>query len=321
MNNKLRRAAWGASLLFAMLTSAAAQDWPSRNVTVVVPVPAGVASDIVARVVFEQVGKQVGQSFVIENRQGAGGTIGGNSVAKATPDGHTVLVWGAIAAANALYTKLPYDTLRDFTPVAVFGQTPLVVVTGVGRYKTLGELVSAAKANPGKLNYSTVGVGSASHFGAEQLAVSAGFSAQHVPFKGSEWLTEVLAGRMDFAVPPLPSALGLIRDGKVVPIAISSLTRSPSLPNIPTMVEAGLKADAVYPFYTAAFLPAKTPPAIAEKLHAEIMKALAVPSVQDRLKAAGIDPMPMTMAEFGDFFKKDIANNLELVKAAKMPTQ
>jgi hypothetical protein len=321
MNILLRGAALGASLLLATLTPAAAQDWPSRTVTVVVPVPAGVTSDIVARVVFEQVGRQLGQSFVIENRTGAGGTIGGNTVAKATPDGHTILVWGAIAAANALYTKLPYDTLNDFTPVAVFGQTPLVVVTGAGRYKTLGELVAAAKAEPGKLNYATVGAGSAAHFGAEQLAVAAGFTAQHIPFKGSEWLTEVLAGRLDFSVPPMPSAIGLIRDGKLVPLAVSSSTRSPSLPNVPTMVEAGLKADAVYPFYTAAFLPAKTPHTIAEKLHAEIVKALAQPSVQARLTAAGVDPMPMTMAEFGAFFKKDIANNLELVKAAKMPTQ
>ena len=321
MNNLLRRAILGASLLLATLTFASAQDWPSRTVTVVVPVPAGVTSDIVARVVFEQVGRQVGQTFVIENRTGAGGTIGGNSVAKATPDGHTILVWGAIAAANALYTKLPYDTLNDFTPVAVFGQTPLVVVTGAGRYKTLGELVAAAKANPGKLNYATVGVGSAAHFGAEQLAVAAGFSAQHVPFKGSEWLTEVLAGRLDFSVPPVTSAIGLIRDGKLVPLAISSSMRARSLPNVPTMVEAGLKADAVYPFYTAAFLPAKTPHVIAEKLHTEIMKALAVPAVQDRLTAVGVDPMPMTMTEFSAFFKKDVANNLELVKAAKMPTQ
>jgi tripartite-type tricarboxylate transporter receptor subunit TctC len=321
MKNMLWRAGFGAILSIAALTTAAAQDWPSRNVTVVVPVPAGVTSDIVARVVFEQVGKQVGQSFVIENRVGAGGSIGGNTVAKATPDGHTILVWGAIAAATAIYRKLPYDTLNDFTPVAVFGQTPLVVVTGAGRYKTLGELVSAAKADPGKLNYATVGAGSASHFGAAQLSVSAGISAQHIPFKGSEWLTEVMAGRLDFSVPPMPSAIGLIRDGKIVPLAISSSKRSPSLPDVPTMVEAGLKADAVYPFYTAAFLPAKTPPAIAEKLHAEIMKALELPSVKERLAAIGVDPMPMTQAEFGAFFKKDVANNLELVKAAKIPTQ
>ena len=321
MKSILGRAVLSAFLLVAALTQAPAQDWPSRNVTVIVPVPAGVTSDIAARVIFEQVGKQVGHTFVVENRPGAGGTIGGNVVAKAVPDGHTILVWGSIAAANALYTKLPYDTLKDFTPVAVFGQTPLVVVTGAGRYKSLGELISAAKANPGKLNYATVGVGSAAHFGTEQLAVSADFSAQHVPFKGGEWLTEVIAGRIDFAVSPMTSAIGLIRSGKLVPLAISSSTRSASLPNVPTMVEAGLKPDAVYPYYTGAYLPAKTPHAIAEKLHDEVMKALAVPDVQQRLAAVGVDPMPMTIAEFDAFFKKDVAANLELVKTAKIPRQ
>ena len=321
MNALLCRAVLGAFLLIAALTAAPAQEWPSRNVTVVVPVPAGVASDIIARVVFDQVGRQVGHTFVVENRPGAGGSIGGNTVAKATPDGHTILVWGSIAAANALYTKLPYDTLKDFTPVAALGQTPLVVVTSVGRFKSLGDLVSTAKANPGKLNYATVGVGSAAHFGAEQLAVSAGFSAQHVPFKGGEWLTEVVAGRLDFAVAPVTSAIGLIRDGKLVPLAISSSTRSASLPDVPTMVEAGLKSDSVYPFYTGAYLPAATPNAIAEKLHNEIMKALALPAVRERLAAVNVDPMPMTLAEFASFFKKDVAANLELVKAAEIPRQ
>jgi len=321
MNNILRRAGFGAILLIAALTSAAGQDWPSRNVTVILPLPPGVASDVIARVVFEQVGKQVGQTFVIENRPGAGGTIGANMVAKAAPDGHTILVYGSIAAANALYTKLPYDTLNDFTPVVLFGQTPLVVIVGAGRYKSLSELISTAKAKPGELNYSTVGVGSAAHFGAARLAVSSGFSAQHVPFKSGEFLTEIIAGRIDFAVSPVTTAIGAIRDGKLVPLAISSSTRSPSLPNVPTMVEAGLKADAVYPFYTGAYLPAKTPSAIAEKLHAEVMKALALPAVQERLVAIGVDPMPMTLAAFGAFFKKDIADNMELVKAAKIPTQ
>lgn len=321
MNALLCRAVLSAFLLIAALATAPAQDWPSRNVTVVVPVPAGVASDIIARVVFDQVGRQVGHTFVVENRPGAGGSIGGNSVAKAAPDGHTILVWGSIAAANALYTKLPYDTLKDFTPVAALGQTPLVVVTSVGRFKSLNDLVSTAKANPGKLNYATVGVGSAAHFGAEQLAVSAGFSAQHVPFKGGEWLTEVVAGRLDFAVAPVTSAIGLIRDGKLVPLAISSSARSASLPDVPTMVEAGLKSDAVYPFYTGAYLPSGTPQAIAEKLHNEIMKALALPAVRERLAAVNVDPMPMTLAEFGAFFKKDVAANLELVQAANMPRQ
>jgi tripartite-type tricarboxylate transporter receptor subunit TctC len=321
MNIQFRRGLLGAALLLAGAVPGLAQNWPTHNITVVVPVPAGVASDIISRVVFEQVGKQVGQAFVVENRVGAGGTIGANMVAKSAPDGHTILVYGSIAAANALYTKLPYDTLNDFTPTVAFGQTPLVVITGQGRYKTLAELVAAAKAKPGALNYSTVGVGSAAHFGAARLAVSAGFDVQHIPFKGGEWLTEIIAGRIDFAVSPVTTAIGAINDGKLVPLAVMSAKRISSLPNVPTMIEAGQTADAIYPFYTGAYLPSKTPRAIAEKLHDEVQKALALPPVQERLVKVGVEPFPMTLAEFQAFFRKDVAANLELVKAAKIPVQ
>jgi len=321
MNTGVRRFLLGAAVLLAGLMPATAEDWPTHNVTVVVPVPAGVASDIISRVVFEQVGRQVGQTFVIENRVGAGGTIGANMVAKSVPDGHTILVYGSIAAANALYKKLPYDTVADFTPVVPFGQTPLVVVTGAGRYKTLAELIAAAKAKPGALNYSTVGVGSAAHFGAARLLVSAGISAEHIPFKGGEWMTEVIAGRIDFSVPPVTTAIGTLRDGKLVPLAVMSAKRISSLPNAPTMIEAGLTNDAIYPFYTGAYVQSKTPRAIVEKLHDEVVKALALPAVQQRLAGVGVEPLPMTQAEFQSFFKKDIAANLELVKAANIPTQ
>jgi tripartite-type tricarboxylate transporter receptor subunit TctC len=321
MNMRIRRFSYAAAVLLAGLMPATAQDWPSHNVTVVVPVPAGVASDILSRVVFEQVGRQVGQTFVVENRVGAGGTIGANMVAKSAPDGHTILVYGSIAAANALYTKLPYDTLADLTPVVPFGQTPLVVVTGAGRYQTLAELIAAAKAKPGALNYSTVGVGSAAHFGAARLLVSAGISAEHIPFKGGEWLTEIIAGRIDFAVAPVTTVIGSLRDGKLVPLAVMSAKRISTLPNAPTMIEAGFTADAIYPFYTGAYLPSKTPRAIVDKLHNEVVKALAQPAVQDRLRGVGVEPLPMTQAEFQTFFKKDIAANLELVKAANIPTQ
>ena len=289
--------------------------------TAIVPLGAGSASDLIARVVMEQVGRQLGQPIVVENRPGAGGTIGANAVAKSAPDGYTILVYGALNTAHALYSKLPYDTANDFVPAVPFGQTPLVVITGVGRYKTLAELVAAAKAKPGALNFSTVGVGSAAHFGAERLAVGAGFSAQHIPFKGGEWLTEIIAGRIDFAVSPVTSAIGAIKDGKLVPLAVMSAKRISSLPDVPTMIEAGLTADAIYPFYTGAYLPAKTPRAIVEKLHNEVVKALALPSVQERLVKIGVEPMPMTVAEFGAFFKDEIAANLALVKAAKIPTQ
>jgi tripartite-type tricarboxylate transporter receptor subunit TctC len=318
---RIRDVMLGAVMLFAALAPAAADDWPTRNVTVIVPIPAGVASDIIARVVFEQVGKQLGQTFVIENRPGAGGTIGANMVAHAAPDGYTVLVYGSIAAANALYKKLPYDTVADFTPVVPFGQTPLVVVTGEGRYKTLKELIAAAKAKPGAMNYSTVGVGSAAHFGAARLLVSTGISAEHIPFKGGEWLTETIAGRIDFSVPPVTTVIGALRDNKLVPLGVMSAKRIATLPDAPTMIEAGLTADAIYPFYTGAYLPSKTPRAIVDKLHDEVMKALALPAVQARLAGIGVERLPMTVAEFQAFFKKDIAANLELVKAGNIPTQ
>jgi tripartite-type tricarboxylate transporter receptor subunit TctC len=164
-------------------------------------------------------------------------------------------------------------------------------------------------------------VGSAAHFGAARLAVSAGFDAQHIPFKGGEWMTEVIAGRIDFSVPPVTTAIGALRDGKLVPLAVMAAKRISLLPDAPTMIEAGLTADAIYPFYTGAYLPSKTPRAIVEKLHNEIAKALALPAVQARLAGVGVEPQPMTQAQFQEFFKKDVAANLELVKAANIPTQ
>jgi tripartite-type tricarboxylate transporter receptor subunit TctC len=321
MKSRIRQVVLGIAILPFAFAPAAAQDWPTRTVTVVVPVPAGVASDIVSRVVFEQVGKQVGQTFVVENRTGAGGTIGANTVAKAAPDGHTVLVYGSIAAANALYSGLPYDTVADFAPTVVFGQTPLVVASATGKYKSLADLIATAKAKPGTLNYSTVGVGSAAHFGAARLEVSAGFKAQQIPYKDGQWITDTIAGRVDFTVPPVTTIIGQIRDGKLSALAVGSSKRSATLPDVPTLIEAGLTADAIYPFYTGAYLPAKTPRAIVEKLHNEVVKALAVPSVQERLSKIGVESMPMTIAEFETFFRNDIAANLALVKAAKISVQ
>ena len=180
-----RRAVLAATLTIIAVIPASAQEWPTRNVTVVVPLGAGSSSDIMARVVAEQLGRQLGQTFVVENRPGAGGTIGANAVSKSAPDGYTILAYGALATANALYSKLPYET-TDFAPVAPFGLQPLVVVTAPSKgYKTLADLIAAAKANPGALNYSSAGVGSASHFAAERLRVSAGFNAQHVTYRGA----------------------------------------------------------------------------------------------------------------------------------------
>jgi tripartite-type tricarboxylate transporter receptor subunit TctC len=271
---------------------------------------------------MEQVGKQLGQTFVIENRPGAGGTIGANQVTKAAPDGTTILAYGALASAHALYSKLPYDTLNDLIPVLPLGQQPLVVVTAPSKYKTLGDLVAAGKAKPDALNYSTAGVGSASHFGAERIRASAGFKAQHIPFKGAaEAVTEVVAGRIDFSVQLFSTTISLLRDGKLAALAVSAEKRGSVMPEVPTTIEAGLPPDSVYPFYSALYLPANTPRDIVDKLYRETAKALQAPPVQARFAALGVEPMPMTHEQFGKFFKDDVAGNVALVKAANIPTQ
>jgi tripartite-type tricarboxylate transporter receptor subunit TctC len=314
-----------AIALACLAGAASAQEpaWPTRNVSVIVPLGAGSASDIIARVVMEQVGRQLGQTFVVENRPGAGGTIGANAVAKAAPDGYTILAYGAMASAHALYSRLPYDTLKDFVPVIPLGQQPLVLVTSPAKgYKTLADLVAAAKAKPGELAFTTAGIGSASHFGAERIRASAGFDALHIPFKGaSEAVTEVIAGRADFSVQLFATTLGLMRQGQLVALAVSAPRRTAAAPDVPTTIEAGLPANSVYPFYSALYLPAKTPRAIVEKLHGETAKALTVPAVRERLATLGVEPMAMSLAEFDAFFREDVDANVALVKAAKIPMQ
>ena len=320
----------GAARMFAIalagmaaVVPASAQEWPARNVAVIVPLGAGSASDLIARVVAEQLGRQLGATFIVENRPGAGGTIGANAVAKSAPDGYTILAYGAMASAHSLYSKLPYDTLRDFVPVIPLGQQPLVVITSPAKgYKTLKDLIAAAKAKPGELSFTTAGIGSASHFGAERIRASAGFDALHVPYKGAaEAVTEVVAGRADFSVQLGATTLGLLRQGQLVALAVSAPKRIASMPDVPSTIEAGLPPNSVYPFYSAFYLPAKTPRAIVEKLHREAAKALALPSVRERLATLGVEPMEMSQAEFAAFFREDVDANMALVAAAKIPKQ
>jgi tripartite-type tricarboxylate transporter receptor subunit TctC len=301
---------------------ALAQAWPARAITAVVPLAAGSASDVMGRVVLDQVSKQIGQPIVVENRPGAGGTIGSNVVAKAAPDGYTILVYGALAISHALYSKLPYSTLDDFVPVIPIGQQPLVLVTAPEKgYRTLADLIAAAKARPGALNYASAGIGSASHFAAERLRISAGVEAQHVTFRGAnEALTEVVGGRVDFIYIPIAPALPLISDGKLNALAVSAVKRAAQLPDVPTSTEAGL-SDSAYLFWSGLFLPAKTPREIVVRLHDETQKALQLPAVQERLDKLGVEPMPMSLGEFEKFFRDDVAANVKLVKAANIPTQ
>jgi len=326
LNSIVRYRLWSAVLasctLIAFAAPAVAQTWPTRPITAVVPLAAGSASDVMGRVVLDQVSRQVGQPIVVENRPGAGGTIGANVVAKAPPDGNTILVYGALAISHALYSKLPYSTLDDFAPVVPIGLQPLVLVTAPAKgFKTLADLIAAAKARPGALNYASAGIGSASHFAAERLRVSAGIEAQHVTFRGAnEALTEVVGGRVDFIYIPIAPALPLINDGKLVALAISAEKRAAELPDVPTSGEAGL-ANSAYPFWSGLFVPAKTPRDIIVRLHDETEKALQLAAVQERLAKLGVEPMPMSLDQFEKFFRDDVAANVQLVKAAHIPTQ
>ena len=308
--------AMAGAVLVTLAPAALAQDWPNRSIVAVSTVSAGNAADTVARIVLDQVSKQIGQSFVIENRTGAGGTIGSASAAKADPDGYTILLLTASqGSAVALYKSLPYDPLHDFVPVALFGLQPSVLVAAPSKgWTSVTELVAAAKANPGALNFASAGLGSASHWAGERLRLAAGINLQHIPFRGPvDAFTEVMTGRVDFYYLPIAPALPNIRDGKVVALAVSTSKRAPTLPNVPTVVEAGYP-DAQYLFWGGLALPAKTPRAIVDRLHAETQKALAVPAVQERLAAFGVEPMPMTVDEFGKFYRDDVAAIVKLAK-------
>jgi tripartite-type tricarboxylate transporter receptor subunit TctC len=295
-----------------------AQAWPTKNIQAIIPFAPGNANDVVGRIVLDQLQKQLGHPIIVENRAGAGGTTGVASVAKAAPDGYTILVHSStFSAGYSLYKSLPYDTFNDFAAVIPLGIQPTVLIAAPAKgWKTLGDLVAAAKARPGDLNFASAGIGAASHLAAERFRVSADFKAQHVPFRGPvEALTEVMTGRIDFYFLPVAPALPLINDGKVVALAVSTAKRAAALPDVPTTTEAGLK-DASYAFWNGIFVPAKTPRDIVAKLHDETEKALLVPSVRERLAKVGQDPLPMTSEEFEKYFRDDVNATAKLMREA-----
>jgi tripartite-type tricarboxylate transporter receptor subunit TctC len=297
---------------------ASAQTWPARAPRAIVPVAAGTITDIVPRVVFEQLSAQLGQSIIVENRPGGGATTATGFVAKADPDGYTILVNSAAhAIAPALYPNLSYNPATDFSAVALLGVVPSVlVVSRASGFKTIADLVAAAKAKPGAMNFGSAGVGTATHLSAMRFMSSAGMQAAHVPFKGGpEAINEIIAGRLDFFFAPVGNALPFVRDGMLTALVVNSATRSAVLPEVPTTAEAGF-SDAEYPFWIGMFLPAKTPRAMVDKLHDEVAKALGTPGVRSKLEALGVDPMPMSPSEMDTFVQQQIAANATLVKAA-----
>ena len=302
---------------------ARAETWPSKPVRGIVPFAAGSTTDIVPRVVFDQLSSQLGQSIVVENRAGAGGTTGSAFVAKSEADGYTLLAHGsALTIAPALYSNLGFDPARDLAPVIPLGISPSVLVVPPDRgWKTVGDLVAAAKAKPGALNFSSVGVGSATHLSAERFRRSAGVDAVHVPFKGgAEAMTEVIAGRIDFFFGPVGLVLPHIQDGKLRALVVNGAKRSSALPDVATTLEAGI-TNAEYPIWFGLFLPAKTPHDIIDKLHAETVKALQSPRVREKLATLGVDPMAMSPIDFAAHVQREIINNAELVKAAGLKAQ
>jgi tripartite-type tricarboxylate transporter receptor subunit TctC len=307
----------GAALAASALPQAAfAQAWPTRNIRAMVPFGAGSSIDIVGRIVLDPLSRQLGQTIVVENRGGAGGSIGAGQVARADADGYTILInASAHSAAPAAFPNITYDPAGDFTGVAMFGTVPNVTIIAPSKgIKSLKELV--AKAKDGKMSFSSAGVGSATHWAAERFRLSAGFQATHVPFKsGPDAITEVMTGRVDFCCMGVSSALAFINDKKVIPLAVSTAKRSSALPDVPTSLELGYK-DSDYTFWMGMLAPAKTPAAIVEKLRAETLKALAAPEVQAKFKPQGIEPMPLTVAEFNALIKREIEANKALVKAA-----
>ena len=312
-----------ALVLPTAIFKAEAQTWPTKPLRAIVPIAAGSVLDIVPRVVFEQLSTQLGQSIVVENRPGAGGTIGSSYVAKSEPDGYTILVnSSAHTIAPALQPNLTYDPVRDFAAVVPLGVSPFVLVVPPARgFKTARDLVAAAKAAPGAFNFSSPGAGSASHLSAERFRLSAGVHATHVPFKGGvEAMTEVMAGRIDFFFVALGAALPHIRDGKLSALAVNSADRSAALPDVPAIREAGF-SDAEYPTWFGLFLPAKTPREIVDRLHRETLKALQEPKVKDRLASLGVEPMILTPSAFGAHVEREIAENATLVRTIGLKAQ
>ena len=270
------------------------------------------------RIVFETMSPALGQPIVVENRVGAGGTLGAAAVAKADPDGYTLLGHSnAHTISPAVYGNLPYDPAGDFAGITPFGAVPNVLIVAPSKgYKTIQELVAASKAKPGTFNYASVGVGSGTHLSVEKLKLGSGLDALHVPFKGGpEALTEVIAGRVDFYFCPINTALPHIRNGSLIALVTSATTRSPELPDVPTTAEAGYR-DADFPIWIGLLAPAKTPRAIVERLHEESLKALALPAVQERLGKAGVTPLTLTPAQFDARIRAEIAANAAVAKAA-----
>ena len=299
-------------------SSAHAETWPSRLIRAVIPFGAGSAADVLPRLVFDRLAIELGQPIIIENRVGAGGTIGTSAAAKAEPDGYTILAHSsALTAAPALFPNLGYDAARDLASVLMLGSSPNVMITPVTRpWRTAQEFIAAAKAKPGSISFGSVGIGSAVHISSEKFKLAAGIEATHVPYRGgSEVITDILGGRIDFYFCPLATALPLIRENQVRALVVSTPKRSAELPDVPTPEEVGLKgADSAIWF--GVFVPAKTPREIVAKLHQAGIKVLADPAMQASLKKLGVESSAISPEDMDTLVARETAATTEVIKAA-----
>lgn len=294
------------------------QEWPRKQaIKVVSPFIAGAAPEVLGRPIFEHVSKQLGQTVVWENRAGAGGTVGAAAVAKADPDGYTLLAnTAAHTVAPAIYANLRFDTNRDFIAIAPFGHTASTLIVPPARYKTLAELLATASSKPGSINYGSAGLGSSGHFTAEKLLLSAGFQAVHVPFKGApDTIREIVGNRIDFTFAPLAAVKPLMDSNDVRGLAVMTAKRATLEPNLPTIAELGL-AKAQHLSWTGAFAPSGTSNSIVQRLNAAILSAVADLSLNGSFAKLGAEPLPMSSEQFGELVRTEIENNINLVKAA-----
>ncbi len=296
----------------------AQQAWPTKTVIFVVPFGPGNALETIGRPVLEQLSARLGQPCIVENRAGAGGSTGTAFVARAPADGHTVLFHSTTLAINqSFHANRTYDALVDFIPVIPLGLQPTLLITASNKgINTAADLIAAAKARPGTMNFASAGPGSTSHLAAERFRLAAGIDAKHVPFRApSDALTEVLTGRIDFYFPPISVGLPLVQDGKLVPLAVSTRSRSTALPNVPTSTELGLKNSA-FEFWIGFFLPAGTPREIVTRLHTETQSVLETPAMQERLRTFGYEPMKSSPEQFAALFRENVEELARSMKAA-----
>jgi tripartite-type tricarboxylate transporter receptor subunit TctC len=308
-----------AALALWLLSAAAlAQVWPAKPVRIIVPFTPGSGTDIMARTVSDGLLKQLGQPIVVENRPGAGGTIGEAIVAKADPDGYTLLVHSSsYTVTPSTYQNLSFDTARDLMGIVPLGLLPNVLVISPAKgIRSVKALVAAAKAKPGAMNSASVGIGSATHLNAERFRLGAGIDVVNIPFKGTpEALTEVIAGRVDYYFCPVNAALPMIKDGKVLALAVGSTNRSKALPELPTTVEAGVP-NSDYNFWVGMFGPSKLPREIVARLYADTAKVLQAPDVREKMSRLGAEPMDYAPQKFNAYLLQEMAANAELVKKA-----